>query len=732
MTRGLAALIALALVGGWGPSGSVRAADGPAVTGVEVGIAGCYKLGMWTPVRISLAGGQTPIRAELVATVPDGEGVPSQYVTPEFDLPAAGSVQTVYVRFGRVESEMLVELRPVSDADGPPSPALPSVRRTFRASADRAFSTAAASNRPLFVVVGAETLGLENLGGQDRGDQRPVVATVDRLQALPEHWSGYEAVDAVVLTTDVWTPYASLPVNVSQIQALDAWVRMGGMLVISVGKQAEAALGPQSPIGSFVPGKLERTIPLRQTTALEQFAGGSAQIPRLGLGGRLELRVPQLAGVEGRIEAREGNLPIVVRAPRGFGEVVFVAVDLADPALRAWRDRGLLLRRLLDLPEAAAGQSQDRGAVLHHGYDDISGQLRSALDQFPDAPGVPFSLVAGLIVAYLLLIGPIEYFVLRRLGRRMTLTWIVFPTVVLAFSAAALVLAYRLKGNADRVNQIDLVDVDVPSGLVRGTAWANLYSASPRRYDLAFEPANRAEAFTSWFGLPGSGLGGMEAKTVHPIAWKQPYRVSANRDALAAFPLPAWSTRSLTARWTGRIDSPVHGQLHQEAEIVAGTIVNGLDVPLEDALLCYGHWVLDLGTLEPNETRTVGLRTERRDLRAFVTGQKVVLKEGRQLSTPYDRSSTDVGYILRAMMFFDAAAGRQFTGLDHRYQAFVDASDLLHGGRAVLVGRVPDGAVAGHGAPLAVQSEAGPVEPVRRRAVLYRFVLPVAPAEIAH
>ena len=45
---------------------------------------------------------------------------------------------------------------------------------------------------------------------------------------------------------------------------------------------------------------------------------------------------------------------------------------------------------------------------------------------------VPFFVVALLVIVYILLIGPGDYFLLRRLGRGMQWTWITFPTIVVA------------------------------------------------------------------------------------------------------------------------------------------------------------------------------------------------------------------------------------------------------------------------------------------------------------
>ena len=137
-----------------------------------------------------------------------------------------------------------------------------------------------------------------------------------------------------------------------------------------------------------------------------------------------------LADVQGTVEARDADLPLVVRTVRGFGQVIFLAVDLDEPPLTAWADRPLLVARLLDMPVGHSGETGRSAAMLHHGYDDLAGQLRSALDHFEGVRLAPFWLVAGLLIVYLLLVGPGDFFLLRKLVRRMEWTWLTFPLAV--------------------------------------------------------------------------------------------------------------------------------------------------------------------------------------------------------------------------------------------------------------------------------------------------------------
>ena len=104
-----------------------------------------------------------------------------------------------------------------------------------------------------------------------------------------------------------------------------------------------------------------------------------------------------------------------------------------------------------------AGPGGEFAPLAHNeGYRDLAGQLRSSLDQFQGIRLVPFSVVALMIVAYILLIGPGDYFFLKKVLGRMELTWITFPTIVVLTSLAAYALGRYFKGDEVRMLATDL------------------------------------------------------------------------------------------------------------------------------------------------------------------------------------------------------------------------------------------------------------------------------------
>ena len=279
------------------------------------------------------------------------------------------------------------------------------------------------------------------------------------------------------------------------MQALDEWVRMGGRLVLCVGAQADEVLAADSPLRQFAPGRLEKMVPLRQTECVGDLLRqplGRCRRPARRHG---SLRVPRLADVQGTVEAREADLPLVIRTARGFGQVIFVAADLDRPPLSEWPDRPLLVAKLLDCPPSRAEESDENAAMMHFGYNDLAGQLRSALDRFTGVRLAPFWLVAGLIVVYLLLIGPGDYFFLRKVVGRMEWTWLTFPAGRGAGVSGGLSCwPTGSKAIELKVNQVDLVDVDAASGRMRGTAWLNVFSPRMESFNLSVRPRSARTA----------------------------------------------------------------------------------------------------------------------------------------------------------------------------------------------------------------------------------------------
>jgi hypothetical protein len=183
--------------------------------------------------------------------------------------------------------------------------------------------------------------------------------------------------------------------------------------------------------------------------------------------------------------------------------------------------------------------------------------------------------------------------------------------------------------------------------------------------------------------------------------------------------LSAWSSKSFVARWQSAGDGiessltvSADGRLH-------GAIVSRLSAPLNECVLLFESaeraWAFPFGTLSPGQSIQFD-RRESQTAETFLAKRRIA--SSKDESTGYDRAAFDLGRIVEVMMFYQKAGGANYTGLLNRYQGFIDLSTQLELGRAVLVGRGPDGALVRINGQ-SIQNEEQDVH-----TTIYRYVLP--------
>ncbi|HVU87253.1 MAG TPA: hypothetical protein VHD36_08025 [Pirellulales bacterium] len=695
------------------------AADGPAVVKLRVGFDSRYKLGHWTPVEVTFDGATEAITGQVRLILPDGDGVPSVVTAsrPVQLLPGRPTAVLLYAKFGRALGDLRVQFQAddknlVDEIfDNHPRPdglALPAPL---------------GDQEKLIVTLGA-SIGAEEAARlhQQSTGVKVAIANLASNDSLPTQWYGYDCADAIVISTGEPDRVRSMLDSDTRRRALDEWVALGGHLLICAGTEAPAVLAADFPLASYAPGKLVEMTTLRRTVDLENFVGGSRKV-RAAQGG-LSLPVPRLADVQGRIEVADGNLPLVVRSQRRFGQVVFVAVDLDRRPFPDWDGRGNLVARLLGLsePGTGPGATASNSATTMSGgrrTPDLLDQMCQGLSKFTGVTPISFALVAAMILGYIVLIGPGDYFLVKRLLKRMELTWVTFPLWVVLVSAGAYALATYTKGHELRLNQVDLVDVDVASGWARGTSWLNLFSPQSQTFDLAIEPLAPSGApvadpqrLLSWLASGDSRFTGGSRGL-----FAGQYEFAPELDTLRNVPVQVWSTKAFVGRTAYQnTEAPAANMVLAPDGVPAGTIRNTLAIDLSQCMLVSGTWVYLLGDLKQGATARLQ-PGEQRDL-------KHVLRhpETWKTSSPLTQHSAEAQKAIQAledMLFFQAAGEGASHHTTNAQESYIDFSELLDQNRAILVAYAERPAVkltnAGHAL--------GGAEDMHQ--TVYRFVYPL-------
>lgn len=714
----------------------------PHIASCQIGFGGLYKVGHWTPLWIEVAGDASREKLRLEVTTLDGDGV---RVTVPHLLAAravadgeANQLTCVYFRPGRLNAAIEVAL--VSELAGV-------VDRyelqPGRANDDRPPCTALPATSEVILQIGAASIGLADAVA-DRDVESNMfdreVATVDDIAALPTEWLGYEGVDVVVLTTGDARFAEALVSDAARFAALRRWVELGGRIVIGCGENANTLLVAGSPLAELVPGRFAELVRLPQTRNVETFANnavaiGEGPVPAV-------IAVPRLTDVRGRVElfGQGDNLPLVIRDARGFGVVTFLGLDVDRPPLAAWTGRGDFLRSVLRPLLDSTNVGTASQTIASTGYDDLAGALRQRLgNTFAGVALITFPIVAGAIIAYLLLIGPLDFLFVHELLRRPWVAWVTFPAVVLLTCAAAIAWGRAAKeSGTTQLNTIELADFDLTTGQTRGICWTTLYGPQARRYDVTIEPrfpdgapAEGAVAQLSNWGLAGTGLGGMHAGSFGIDVAQTGYRTSMSLDELQGVPVLTASTKSLLAQWQqppreAAADAWNVSFALDDDGLVVGRFTNAAGVALKNACLLHGQWGFALGDVRPGATIEIGPnRTPNRT-------KTLIVRRARRAATPQvadvdreaflsDRASLEE--LLNLMMFYQAAGGYDFVRLPNRFQSWCDLSPLLELDRAILVADGESGGStwldAATNEPLAPEIEGD------ARKVVYRFVFPV-------
>ncbi|GAA4424036.1 hypothetical protein [Bremerella cremea] len=689
---------------------------------VELGIAGHFKLGSWTEVRLSVAAEPFAEDPTLAVIALDSDGVPTEVIAPAPQRTGDQLNYRIPVKIGRRSSNLQIEF-----ISGEGS----SQKTTIREVPISQLATPILASDNIFLQFGPD-FGLrdavQRYASQLSG--ATTIVPVTRFEELPDQWYMLEGIDQIFWIAN--DPNITTAITPSQFAAIDMWLKQGGNMTLSVGTGAEELIAADKPLAAFVPGTFRSRYDLRSSTEMEAMVNGVSRVDRPV---EKPLPISIIENPRGKVRIQEGSrqlsYPLWIQNANGFGMVNFFAFDLSAEPMAKWPGREPLLKLLLDSVSDRLEESkvnmQGGTSVAHYGYTDIAGQLRLALDQFPGVRNVSFFLVGAIIVVYLALIGPGDYFFLRRFGLRMEWTWVTFPALILLACVGIWSMATWSKGTSLKLNQVNILDIDLESKLVRSTTWFHLFSPASKRYELNLAPTSVPSSdwnqLVSWQGLAGSGLGGMSARrSISTVP--TPYDIDFQTDAgntqvsLDGLPIQVWSSKTLAARGWGKLNPVEYEPLQErESQLVEGVITNPTDMDLTDCYLFHGRWAFFIARLPAGGTARI------------VPGQAVqntekVLKRRRvQESTDggenWDRQSTDVPRIMELIMFHSAAGGRSYTNLSNRVQGYVDLSSHIEGDRAVLVGKVET-------PPIDVQIDGQTVDPSESQSWSYvRIVVPV-------
>jgi hypothetical protein len=385
------------------------------------------------------------------------------------------------------------------------------------------------------------------------------------LTDLPDRIEAWSTLDRLV-----WQDVDTNNLSKEQVGALRGWLALGGRLIIVGGTAGPAVLS----------GFPDAILPYRPTTTDDIAAASLTSI----LGGlpTEAADVPALAGSldHGRALVTSGDRVVAAEASYGSGSVSLIGFDPTVGWIGASKSTGQLWRSLIP-PRT----SSSTGVI-----DDS--QILGAVQQLPVLDLPPIGGLLLLLLGYIVLIGPINYVVLRRLDRR-EWAWITMPVLIALFAVGAYGFGSALRGSDIIVNEV---------AIVRGAPDAT--EGSAQVYLGIFSPTRG----TYQVAMPGGAL--VSAPIVGDMFGGQVGALDVVQGATARvrdLSVGFGSLRTVRAETPAQVPK-LHADLALVDGVLQGTIRNDSDVILEVPTVVLGGSTVNLKDIAPGTTATVSLK----------------------------------------------------------------------------------------------------------------------------
>ena len=520
----------------------------------RAGFDGLYRNAAAVPILVSVRNDGAPLEGDIRVGVDNGAGGENVFIAP-VSLPTQSDKRVaLYVTVpgfsGRLKVELVSQGRVV-------------------ATAMTDILTLSSPDTLLYGVISADPGALAFLETVTGGRAGADVAFLD-LADLPDIAIAWRALD-VLIFDDVDTSR----LTARQLAALYTWVENGGHLVVTGGPG-----GPKTAaaLADLLPVTVDGVESVAALPALAEFAGAPTTAP-----GPYVLASSSLRRGETLLE--QDGRPLLAQARLGLGRVTFLALDPTLAPLAGWAGHNAFW-------ETIAAATPVPGPWSNGIQDSYSaGAAASAI------PGLRLPSLGTLLfflLAYTVVIGPLNFFVLRRLKRR-ELAWVTIPVLVLLFSTITYFTGFRSRGSAAVLHTLTVVQGSIEAEQVRAQSAVGLYSPQRGRFSLTMPYDATAVP------LSGAtfGAGSSQVDAIVRAGDLTLRDIRSDTGQVTAFLIDTYAPRPALT-----------GEAHvaDDGSALIVTLRNEGGVVFENAVVVYGDQQLAVGDLAAGETREGRLR----------------------------------------------------------------------------------------------------------------------------
>ena len=297
---------------------------------------------------------------------------------------------------------------------------------------------------------------------------------------------------------------------------------------------------------------------------------------------------------EGNVKVKAGETPLVVTSTRGNGRITALLFSPEREPARSWKNLGVFWAKLAEVPSV---WYVNKDVTFQGGWS--SDGIFGAMIDSRQVHRLPIGWLLLLLLVYLVVIGPLDQFWLKRIGKPM-LTWITFPCYVVLFSLVIYFIGYKLRAGESEWNELHVVDV-VPNGeraQLRGRSYASVYSPANQRYTLASQ--QQYATFRTEFAGFWGGNNSSEKATV----------VQNGDNFRAEIFVPVWTSELFVNDWWQPASMPLIVTIQPDGTGWKVSVDNRTEHQLSHLQLAIGERIIPMGEVPEFQNKTFSLTAD--------------------------------------------------------------------------------------------------------------------------
>jgi hypothetical protein len=427
----------------------------------------------------------------------------------------------------------------------------------------------------------------------------PTTSSLD-ASTMPTIATALDNFDVIVLAD-----FTSSTLSRAQLSALQSWVNRGGILIEVGGQDWQRTLGnlPAEIVPVVVNGTGELPAGTHLLPKIGPVVQSPGQVPLVDT-----LTEPVIASMA-TLRQQKGSFndetllsfgaaPLITRSEYGQGVICYLGFDPARPPLLNWQNTGTLWRAVLL-------QALGDKLLISSGVSTLNsgpGQLLTRTGVIsiitPQTLWGPW-IIAVLLISYLLILGPVRYYIVKKL-KRPRWGWPIIFNSILIFSLLAYGLAFFQRGASLSDNSVSIIQIDQGGSMAHVTTYMGIYVPNQGVVTLHIPGESLAQPIANQFLVAkNTVLSGDDVPAAMITA--------PGETVMKLADLGPWTFHPLVLEQ----DRPLQGNLSAHLSLrnthLVGTVTNTLSTSLSDVYVLLAHTFVRIGNLAAGETLQVDL-----------------------------------------------------------------------------------------------------------------------------